>query len=234
MEIPVDTLILEGVRRLDEWQRIRKIVPDPRWIPKVVRAFDVRSMGPLDLAILREINGRNSIEQIARNCRTATFNALNFVFHGLENGVLQMRPPDGGPEKIPGLSKGSWRLLLKDAERLIKEGELLEAYRALRGLEEKFGDQRRAHELAEGLRREIQSTFEKEGLDDRAVPEVTVSMAELTKVQCAPEEGFLLSRINGIYTLGEVLKLLPGDPVEKRLLVKGLLDRNLLRLKGAS
>ncbi len=234
LTIPVDALIFEGARRLDEWQRIRTLVPDPRSIPKVVHALDVSSMGPLELALLREINGSNSIEQIARNCRTATFHALKFVFHGLENGVLETSPAERGAEQIPGLSEGSWRRLLKDADRLIKQGHLLEGYRGLEALEERFGDHRQAHELAEGLRRAIRSCLKNEGLDDRAVPELAISIAELTKLDCAPEEGFLLSRINGIYTLGEVFELLPGKVLEKQLLVKSLLDKGLLRLKRVS
>ncbi len=234
LHLAVDMLILEGVRRRDEWSRIREVVPDIRHIPRVVRALDVNRMGPLEIAILREIDGTNSIEQIALNCRIASFHVLHFVFQGVKNGVFEIEPPTSEPERIPGLGQASWRLLIKEVERAVGQGELLEGYRRLLQLESKYGDQRQARELAEGIRREIEAALEGIGLDDRAVPELAVSMAELTSVECAPEEGFVLSRINGIYTLGEILKLVPGDPVEKRLLVKGLLDRGLLRLKPPS
>ncbi len=234
LKLAVDMLILEGVRRRDEWGRIREVIPDVRHVPKVVRALDVSRMGPLEIGILREIDGSNSIEQIALNCRIASFHVLHFVFQGVRNGVFEIGPPAEEEERIPGLGQASWRLLVREVERAVAQGELLDGYRGLKKLEEKYGEHRQARELAEGLRREIGAVLESAGLDDRAVPELTISMAELTTVTCAPEEGFLLSRINGIYTLGEILKLVPGDPVEKRLLVKGLVDRGLLRLKQPS
>jgi len=232
--IPVDLLILEGVRRKDEWQRIRDVVPDAAHIPKIVRALDVRKMGPVEIAIIREIDGKNTVERIALNCRIATFHVLHFVFQGIRQGVFELLPPSGKPEPIPGLGGGGWRLLVKDVERALNEGRLLDAFTAIGGLEEKYGDQRKVMELVGAFRRRIEDELTHSGLDDRSVPELAVSMAELPNVECAPEEGFLLSRINGIYTVDEVLKLIPGDPMENRLRLKGLLDRGLLRFKQSA
>ncbi len=229
--IPVDLLILEGVRRKDEWQRIRDVVPDTAYIPKIVRALDVRRMGPVEIAILREIDGSNSVERIALNCRIAAFHVAHFVFQGIRQGVFELLPPAEEPEPIPGLGAGSWKLLVKDVERALEEDRLLDAFKELAALEEKYGDQRRVAEVVTGLRSRLEAALERAGMDDRAVPELAVSMAELPTIDCAPEEGFLLSRINGIYTVDEVLKLIPGDPMENRLRLKGLLDRGLLRFK---
>ncbi len=111
-----------------------------------------------------------------------------------------------------------------DAARRAVEEELA-------ALEEKYGDQRRVAEVVTGLRSRLEAALERTGMDDRAVPELAVSMAELPTIDCAPEEGFIVSGINGIYTVDEVLKLIPGDPMENRLRLKGLLDRGLLRFK---
>ena len=100
--LPLDMISLEGVRRRDEWIRVRELVPDETWRPKVVRAVDVRQMGPTELGILREINGTNSIEQIALACRLALFHVHQFVYHGVLHELFQLLPP-------PAASSGSSR-----------------------------------------------------------------------------------------------------------------------------
>jgi len=46
-----------------------------------------------------------------------------------------------------------------------------------------------------------------------------------------PQEGFLLSRINGVYTLGEILKVLPARSSKNRLMLHELIERSIVRLK---
>jgi len=40
-----------------------------------------------------------------------------------------------------------------------------------------------------------------------------------------------LSRINGVYTLGEILKVLPGSDLENRLMLNELINREIVKLK---
>jgi len=58
-----------------------------------------------------------------------------------------------------------------------------------------------------------------------------VPPSELTRQSFSPQEGFLLSRINGVYTLGEILKVLPGSDLENRLMLNELIDRAIVKLK---
>jgi len=232
LNLAVDMLVLEGVRRSDEWERIRAVIPDGSWIPQLVRAVEVKSLGPEELAILREINGRNSVERIALNCRIPEFFAANFVYQGLKHGLFQLQPPQEADSEIPGFSQGSWRVLLKTAERFVEQGDLLEAWERTCELRSKYGDQTEIAELASALEKKIESVLAERNLVDGAVPELAIPPAELPNLSCTPQEGFVLSRVNGIYSLGEVLQLLPGSELEKRLLVDALIGRGVLRLKA--
>lgn len=234
LNLPVDMLIMEGVRRKDEWERCRERIQDASWIPKVVRAVDVQQLGQTELAILREINGSNSIEDIALACRIPLFHVLMFVYQGMSHELFQLLAPSGEQRVIPGFSQGSWRMLLKQAEKLIEQGELLGAYRKLAELREQHGDRREAVELASGLEEKIQNRAATDRVPDSAVLELAIAPSQLTSLQCSPQEGFLLSRVNGSYTLGEILKMVPGAPVEIQLLVDGLLRREVLRVKGSA
>ena len=191
----------------------------------------MKSLGPGELAVLREINGKNSVEAIALACRVALFHVANFLYQGLKLGLFELGPPAEEEPEIPGFSQGSWRVLIKLGQQEFDQGQYAQAYDRVRQLRGKYGDQREIRELTDELAQKIEDAVEDLGLSDTSVPELAVAPQELPKLSCSPQEGFLLSRVNGAYTLGEVLKLLPGAELENRLLVHGLVQRGVLRLR---
>ena len=202
LDLPVDMVVMEGVRRQDEWSRSRKVITDDRCIPKIARAIDVQGLAPRELSILGEINGSNTIEEIGLACRIVPFHVHQFLFHGLQQSLFELLPPDGEERPIPGFTAGSWRLTLKEAEQALENGDLLAAYRAIEVLLTKFQGVREAGEYGVTLRRKIEQAIQLLTFNDDSILELAISPAQLTEVSCSPEEGFLLSRISGAYTVG--------------------------------
>jgi hypothetical protein len=225
-------LILEGVRRKDEWVRCRESIRDPRWVPKLVRAVDVKELGQTELTILREINAQNSIETIALECRLALFHVLLFVYQGLAHGLFDLLPPPNNDQTpIPGFTEVSWGTLIKQAEDEIEAGNLMKGFRRLSELREKYANRREVSELLMALEERIGDKLENLELSTSVIPELAVPPTELKKLSVSPREGFLLSRINGAYTLEEILKMIPGSALEGRLMVDALIRREVVRLK---
>jgi len=229
LNLPIEMIVLEGVRRQDEWARCRDSIPDQSWIPRLVRAVDVKQLGETELSILREINGENSIERIALSCRLAFFHVLMFVFQGMKHGLFEIHQQEGSETPIPGFSESAWRTLVRQVEEVMVEGDLLGAYRQLGDLREKFADQREVGELLTTIHGKIEKEVEKLRLTESAVLELAIPTGELTSLSCSPQEGFLLSRINGSYSLGEILKIIPGSDLENRLLLNALMERGVVR-----
>jgi hypothetical protein len=230
----VDMLILEGVRRQDEWTRCRESIPDPRWSPKLVRAVDVQELGQTELMILREINGANSIEDIALACRLALFHVLLFVYQGMTHGLFELLPPPSDEQTpIPGFSEVSWRTLIRNAEIAIESGDLRKGFERLVALRDKYSNRREVSEQLVGLEKMLSVQLDRRQLSDSAVLELAMTPAKLTEQSFSPQEGYLLSRINGVYSLGEILKMLPGSRLESRLMVEGLIQREVIRLKDS-
>jgi hypothetical protein len=233
LNIAVDMLILEGVRRKDEWNRCRERIPDPKWVPKLVRAVDVQELGHTELSILREINGENSIEDIALACRLALFHVLLFVYQGMSHGLFDLSAPDSDEQTpIPGFTEVSWRTLLRNAEIAIESGDLVAGYERLSAIRSKYAKRREVSEQIASLEQMISTQLDRRKLSLNAVLELTIGPTELTSQSFSPQEGFLLSRINGVYTLGEILKMIPGSELENRVMVDNLLQREVVRLKG--
>jgi hypothetical protein len=229
LNLPVEMIILEGVRRKDEWLRCREVIPDETWVPRVVRAVDVEQLGEIELGILREINGENSIEQIALANRLAFFHVMMFVYQGMAHQLFEVHAAGDEIVPIPGFSKGAWTTMIHRVEELVGEGDLLVAYRRLDEIRGKYGGDREAREQVEAVQRKISMEAGKLDLNDSAVLKLAIPPSELTALSCSPQEGFLLSRINGSYSLGEILKVVPGSELENRLLVHNLVERGVVR-----
>jgi len=233
-DLPVDNLILEGVRRKDEWGVIRKKISDKTCIPKLVRAVDVQQVGESELGILREINDTNSVEEIALSCRLAFFPVLEYVYQGTQAGLFTIREPrkDEDKSKIPGFGQGAWRMELQKVAELIAKGELKEGYRELKELGVKHEKQSKLQERVAEIQKTIDGKLEEAGVKPVAVLELAIPPAKLTSLTCSPEEGFLLSRVNGMYTIGEICTMIPGSQLEVCLMVFELMRRQVLKFKG--
>jgi hypothetical protein len=229
LNLPVEMIVLEGVRRKDEWARCTEHIPDETYVPKVVKAVDVEQLGEIELNILREINDQNSIERIALANRLAFFHVLMFVYQGMTHGLFEVRAPDEEVTAIPGFSKGSWMTLIHQVEEMMGEGDLLAAFQRLGEIREKYASEPEVHKEADEVEQKLEDAAKELKLTSSAVLELAIPSAELTSLTCSPQEGFLLSRINGAYSLGEILKMIPGSELENKLLVNALMQRGVVR-----
>ncbi len=235
MQFPVDMLVLEGIRRMDEWGPIRQVMPDGTWVPSVVGAVEEGRLEPYEEEILAAMNGDRTAEQVALACRVSVFAVCHLASRLVSSGAVAVRPPDPGQTvTIPGFGQSSWRVLLKEVEAMMTAGDLLGAYRGLRRVRQKYPDHGTLLQKTSSLEDRLHEAVDALDLDDRLVLELAPDAGDLKELECGPEEGFLLSRVNGIYTLGEILKLLPGTTTEGRLMVDALIERGVLRVKESS
>jgi hypothetical protein len=233
-QLPVDMLILEGIRRKDEWTELRKVVPDSTWIPRLRRAVDLKQMEEPDLSIIREINGKASIEEIARSSRLGLFTVVEYIAQGVEAGVFEVEKPASITDsaEIPGYSASAWKLVLKTAEERLAEGELRAAYELLAKLRSQFPDDQEVKTEVATIEDKVRAKLAERGVSGAVVLELAIPMAELTTLSCSPQEGFFLSRVNGIYPLNQISKMIPGQEIEHHLLVDAMLSRKVLRIKS--
>jgi hypothetical protein len=229
LNLPVEMIVLEGVRRKDEWARCTEHIPDETYIPKVVRAIDVEQLGEIELNILREINDENSIERIALANRLAFFHVLMFVFQGMSHGLFEVRAPGDEITAIPGFSRGSWMTMIHQVEEMMAEGDLLAAFKRLGEIREKYTSEPDVTKQANEVQQKLEDAARELKLTSSAVLELAIPATELTSLTCSPQEGFLLSRINGAYSLGEILKMIPGSELENKLLLNNLMQRGVVR-----
>ena len=84
---------------------------------------------------------------------------------------------------------------------------------------------------AEALEQEIAREADKLQLPPSTVLELALAPKDIVQLKCAPEEGFVLSRINGMYTVAQVLTLVPGAKLYNQLILHNLLQRGVIKLR---
>jgi hypothetical protein len=91
--VPISTdvtgIIMEGLRRFDEWQRIKTRIPTMRVIPSVVVPVE-EDLGERDKMILMAVNGRRAIDQIALETHNPDFHVARLVYDLLLTGHVTL------------------------------------------------------------------------------------------------------------------------------------------------
>lgn len=91
--VPISTdvtgLVMEGLRRYDEWQRIKTRIRSMREIPEIVVPVN-QKLQERERLILNAINGHYAIDQIAMATHNPDFHVAKFVFDLLESGHVRI------------------------------------------------------------------------------------------------------------------------------------------------
>ncbi len=231
LDLPVNHFIFEGARQADERRRIAELIPDSDHIPKVCRALDETQLTATGLAVLKQIDSARNIEEIALRCHVPEFPVLAFVYQGMQNGVFELLPPVRIARRLPGFQRSSWRDRVLQAENSMALGDTLDAYRKVVELRERHPTVSAAIEAADALEQEIAREADKLQLPPSMVLELALAPKDIVQLKCAPEEGFVLSRINGMYTVAQVLTLVPGAKLYNQLILHNLLQRGVIKLR---
>lgn len=100
--IDVTGIVMEGLRRYDEWQRIRQRIPSMKDVPAVVAPVPVESLAEPQRLILRAIDGVRTLAEIAEATHNPDFPVAKLAFDLLESGHVELAAP-----ALPGAPRSS-------------------------------------------------------------------------------------------------------------------------------
>lgn len=103
LSVSVENIVMEGSRRLEEWQRIKKKVPSTDMVFKMATApgegtFEI-SLKPVEWALLLLIDGTRSVRELAVETRSTDFDVARVVYGLFSAGLLEV-PSDEEIERL--------------------------------------------------------------------------------------------------------------------------------------
>ncbi len=104
--INLENVILEGSRRMKEWERLQDELPNLDVALKFVDRPDARlrdiNMSVEEWRVVSFINPRNTIRQIAQYNNMSDFQIRKIVYGLLQAGLVELVQPEGVAKPMPG------------------------------------------------------------------------------------------------------------------------------------
>jgi len=226
LDLSVTDVVLEGIRRVDEWARIRAIVPSPRTTFRVTGA----PLGESPEKRALELAGAGkTLAEISLELHRSEFDAATLLVQLFAKGVLAILDP--GEEKRQTDPVGAVKDLLSLAAKRFDERRYdaaLELYEEVLALDRLNQHAKKGLLALHEAKRHDQA---RRAVPVHKVPAVCVDFATLTRESFDPQEGFVLSRVNGAWDVQSILKLCPISEENALIIFARLLERGVIELK---
>ena len=220
LSLDVTGIVLEGARRLDDWKRIRRIIRggDAVLSPISEAIAERLPLATEDADILSRLDGFKRVDQLVLDMRMPEYKINKLLFDLHEKGLVRIISSGGNLGENPSLQ-------LQRARALVEKQKLQEAQEELRRI---LKDQPR-HLDANKMMAVVQDLLEEKLLDQELIPELAVSLDELMTTNLGPNEAFLASRVNGLWSIKDILSIAPFQPDECLGIFSKLLKRGILK-----
>ena len=222
LQVDVTGIIMEGSRRVDEWQRIREVIPHDAMIPVIARTVPTQELSDVEQTIVNTIDGKRTIAEIELEARTSLFAVCSMLLRLVREGYVRMTEPGAAKapvEEAPAVSEtNEVQSLLSRAQVALKNKEYDKAQRLLKAAENLDPSQSAVRSALRGAEAVILADLYQEGITDAKIPRISKPINEITEMNFTPNEGFILSRINGQWNLGALMKISPIRESEAMLI----------------
>lgn len=218
LQVDVTGIIMEGSRRVDEWSRIRELIPHDVLIPVVARTIDPKTLDEVQRTIVNAIDGRRMIAEIELESRSSLFVVCSTLHSLARDGLVRLLEP--GAEKVLVAEQETAPFeefsesdevasLLSRAQQALKSKDYEKTQRLLKAAENLDPNQPRVRSAIKGAEAVILADLHGQGLNESRVPRIAKPVSEITQMNFTPNEGFILSRINGQWNIGSLMKISP-------------------------
>ena len=217
LQVDVTGIIMEGSRRVDEWSRIREVIPHGAMIPIESRTIDLANLDEVERTVVKAIDGKRTIAEIELESRASAFVACSILHRLIRDGFVRLVEPGG--EKVAAVKEEApfeefsesdeVASLLSRAQQALKSKDYEKTQRLLKAAENLDPNQPRVRSAIKGAEAVILADLHAQGLKENRVPRIAKPISDITQMNFTPNEGFILSRINGQWDLGSLMKISP-------------------------
>lgn len=228
------SMIFEGVLRCDEWKRIRQQLPHNNVILEIVpkNSPNVETMDAQTKVIYALVNGQRTIEDIILASHSMEYKVCNSLYQLYENGYLRIKNILGAPvtDSSGGLGGDYTAMqLIALGKENIEKGRYEEALDILSSISpNSTGYVQKVIPLLEQAEREAIREINSVLLPPGKKVKVLIPLNQFAQAGLTPEEGFMLSRIDGSWDIASILSVTPMKEVDALRLMKKLVDRGII------
>jgi tetratricopeptide (TPR) repeat protein len=233
ISLPLDLtgVILEGARRFDEWERIHQVFPSRLTI------FDVNhdaleeasDLSEEDRRILELVARGKNIAEISLEVHAVEFYAASKLLelHGRGLVVVKETPEETDYEQ----QVTELRDKLDTGVSLYNNGDYENSLAAFESALAVDTQNKYARLFTLKIRRILDDLEKVSEIPKNGIPHLKVTLVELAQLDLDPQEGFVLSRVNGEWDIASITMICPMAEQEVLIIFKRLLDQGLIELQ---
>ena len=244
LQVDVTGIIMEGTRRVDEWARIRETIANEAVIPKLVKEVDYTDLEEVEEPIVRAIDGKRTIAELVLESRSSAFTVSStvsaLVRHGFAKlvdpttskmrAVVEEQAPAAPPIPLEFNEDDEIISLLSAAQSALRNRDYEKTQRLLRAAQNLDPNHPKIRTAIKGAETVILGELRNQGLSETKVPKVSKALEEITQMNFSPNEGFILSRINGTWDIGSLIKISPIRETDAMLIFHKLWRDGIIAL----
>lgn len=235
IQVNATSVIMDGIYRIDEWARYRRVIPSERaffelnsgWTQSLTESKEVRE-------VLYLVEKRMTAAEICYNMHTSLFHACALLFDLVSREFIKFA---GEAPKLPEAADLAALKLPQTVPELItmaraelKEDNAENALAILQSALEQGAKSAEVHRLHEEAEKKLIANLYRNGLSPNAVPRLVVTSEQLEHERLGPQEGFVLSRINGQSDVESILSVCPFREADSLRMMKKLLDGGIIEI----
>jgi hypothetical protein len=235
IQVDATSVIMDGIFRIDEWSRYRAAIPSdrtffelkPGWTQSLDASQEIRQ-------VLYHVEKRMTAAEICYNMHTSLFHTCALLYDLVKKDFIKVAgeapaPAAEAPADLSGLKLPETVPDLLNLARVeLKENNAENALAIIHSALEQEPRNTAAHRLREEAEKKFVAHVFQNGLSPRSVARIIVAREELEHERLGPQEGFVLSRINGESDIESILCICPFREADSLRMIKKLLDSGII------
>jgi hypothetical protein len=242
LKIDVTGIIMEGTRRVDEWPRIREVVPHDACVPVVVKPIELEEeFDEVETQVVDAIDGKRTIAELVLESRSSSFVVCSSVAPLVRAGFLKLIEVTTGPAAVieeitiqpgSGFSESDEIVsMLSAAQNALRGKDFEKTQRLLKAAQNLDPNHPKVKGAIKGAEAVIMGELRNQGIHDSKVPRIIKALEEITTMNFTPNEGFMLSRINGTWDIGSLIKISPIREADALMIFYKLLKDGIIAFR---
>jgi len=235
IQVEATSVIMDGIYRIDEWARYRTVIPSertffeltPGWTQSLNASKEIRQ-------VLYHVEKHMTAAEICYNMHTSLFHACALLFDLAAKGTIKVAGEAPEPVETAATDLSALKLpttvpeLLNMARAELKENNPENALAIIHSALELEPKNTAAHRLREEAEKKFVAHVYANGLSPRSVARFLVTPDQLEHERLGPQEGFVLSRINGESDVESILSVCPFREADSLRMIRKLLDSGII------
>lgn len=228
IDLDINALLFEGVRRKDEWVRIRELFPSNHVVLRIRAGADLKNLvlKPLQKKLLFLVNQGKAISEMILEVHGSDFQVNFELFQLCDQGILEVKEVREPPRQVDGPAD-----FCKRAQEMIQARRYEEAVAVLQECQQQHPQDARTDELMEIAEQALCRELSEKVIPHDRIPYFVVPESTLTRHSLSYKEGFVASRINGTCDVKSIIMLSPLRELEILQILEKLLKLDLIALK---